>query len=247
MSSAPNDGPLTRQDLDTRTALAVFVRPSCPPDAVRTFETAFARGRDFADTWSARPARAPHAHESVDALAALCTARLATRGHPYHPHFFAVLDARTAADGSALLVHDIDGAGALHSLRCTPASMPVLLTVLSTGHTRIADVLANDALPGEEDAFVYDVPFDYAARQSNVRVPLNQFLWTDGPVEGFRTARLSASETAEAGAGVLPETDVELVWFGEPAVDDVLLLYGAHADGPDERRYLVGAVGAAEA
>jgi len=220
------------------------VRPGCSPEAAEAFEDKFARGRDFWNTYTACPTAVPAGHDTVEDLAKLCTDKFSAVDNPYHPHYFLVLDQRTAADGTVIVAHQDQVAG-LQTLRCTPDTVSVLISCLSIYHNSIPDIIGNDVPVADEetymDTFIYDVPFDHSERHNNVRVPLEQFTRTPGPGEGFTTLRLDAQKVVSLDRG-LPDTDVELVWFGEPLTTSILLLHGASMDTPVEDKHLVGAV-----
>ncbi|KAL7929892.1 hypothetical protein V8C35DRAFT_314576 [Trichoderma chlorosporum] len=197
---------LSAEILAAKKSVAAFVRPGVPQETVETFDREFAKGRDYEDTWVVHPTRS-HGECGVKELLKMTTTKFKAADCDYYPYFAVLIDDRTTEDGTVLLGQQDPWYPPLWTMRITPRSLAIFLSIADIGHTTIEGVLANDQ-PEGDDLWAHDVPFDYSVenkhRNERHLVSLNQDESRRQNTVGF--SKVSVNGLVIQWYGEVPET-----------------------------------------
>ncbi|TFY63268.1 hypothetical protein EVG20_g6385 [Dentipellis fragilis] len=219
--------------LEKKWVVAGFLRAPLSETVLQKFEDEFAKAREVTDWYAVqidrtvRPSASPllYAPDHDYDLCALCLAHFSSSATQYNPYFFVILDARTANDGTAILVYNELLDNPPWEMRITPATTSLFIVNQVIYNMTIEEEgsdLPDD--PEEAATWAYDVPSDFSEMHNDVRVPLSKFerIDSDGAAvpEGFVKFKIEDVTTI---VPEYPSGPVELLWFGQPPAEEVLL------------------------
>ncbi|KAL6904230.1 hypothetical protein GGI43DRAFT_381915 [Trichoderma evansii] len=205
---------LSRKLLAAKNIVVAFVRPGVSQKTVEIFDEEFAKGRMTGDAWVVHPTRS-HGECGVKELLKITTTKFSTADCEYYPYFVILIDDRTTEDGTVLLGQQDPWYPPLWTLRITPRSLSVFLSVADIGHTPIERVLNNDK-PEGDDSWARDVPFDYSAenKHKNARYLISLSQDEDMHQNAERIRRVTVS-------------GLKIQWYSE-VPESVLVLSGVY-------------------
>ncbi|TFY63270.1 hypothetical protein EVG20_g6383 [Dentipellis fragilis] len=158
------------------------------------------------------------------------------RATQYNPYFFVILDARTATDGTGIIVYNEMLGDPPWELRTTAATISITIVNLEIYNYTIEEELGNmPDDPDEAATWACDAPLDNSELHHDVRVPLDKFEKLDDAPDGFVKFRIEDVTTL---VPEYPSGLVELLWFGEPPEEALLecIEQDRHSTGEGEAR-----------